>query len=144
MIAPAPIARIRLPSERLADCCWLPRFADKTRQLLAGELPILYRVALGSPLGVDGFFLRHFRLSRADFIRAVRSSADDPDLAKWFVAQPHVGAETIDEWNREAPHLGAKGHPGRGTFLFVRWFLYPKSIRDPRENMFAAIDQDET
>ena len=137
------MTRIRLPSERLTDCCWLPRFVDKTRQLLAGDLPILYRLAFGSPLGVDGYFLRHFRLSRADFIRAVRAAANDESVAAWFRAQPHVNVLTIGEWNRNAPNLGAHGHPGRGTYLLVRWILYPKSIRDPRPSMFAAIDQDE-
>jgi hypothetical protein len=127
----------------MADCCWLPRFSDKARALLAGDLPVLYRLALGSPIGVDGHFLRHFQISRADFIRAVRASANDQALAEWFRAQPQVTAEAIATWNRDAPVLGAKGRPGRVVFLLVRWFLYPKSIRESTPSMFAAIERDE-
>ncbi len=137
------MATIRMPKERLADCCWLPRFADKARALLAGELPFLYRAALGSPLGVDGFFLRHFQINRGDFIRAVRSTVGDQALAVWFLTQPHVNAATIDEWNHNAPRLGAQGQPGRWIFLTVRWFMYPRTLRHPATGMFAAVEQDE-
>jgi hypothetical protein len=137
------MAKIRLPSERLANCCWLPRIADKARSLLAGDLPFLYRAAFGSPIGVDGFFLRHFQIARGDFVRAVRASADDAALADWFLAQPHVDAATIEVWNQLAPNLGRKGFPARGIFLFCGRILYPHTIRRPVGSMFEAIAQDE-
>jgi Domain of unknown function (DUF5069) len=137
------MASPRLPTERLADCCWLPRFVDKARALLAGELPFLYRTAFGSVVGVDGHFLRHFQIARTDFVRSVRTAADDEAVATWFLGQPHVNRDTIEAWNGLAPTLGAVGHPGRGVFLAVRWFLYPKDFRNPSKCMFAAIEQDE-
>jgi hypothetical protein len=135
---------IRLPAERLADCCWLPRIIDKTRSFLAGELPFTYRLAFGSPIGVDGYFLRHFRISRGGFIRAVRAAGNDEDVGKWFLAQPNVNSDQIARWNRDAPQLGAKGQAGRAVFLAVRWLLYPRDFRSPSKNMFAAIEQDES
>ena len=134
---------LRRPAERLADCCWLPRFIDKTRSLLQGRLSRSYRLAYGSAIGVDGYFLRHFGLTRGGFLRAVRSSVDDLAVAQWFLAQPRVSREAIDAWNRLAPELGARGNSGRAVFLVVRWFLYPREWRRPSKNMFAAIEQDE-
>ena len=134
----------RLPREQLAGCCWLPRFSDKTRMLLAGELPLSYRLALGSPLGVDGYFLKHFALMRGDLIRAVRAAKDDDALATWFLAQPAVKEAGIAAWNDLAPKLGAKGHPGYVTFQLVKFPLYP-SLRGRRVNsIFEGIELDET
>jgi hypothetical protein len=133
----------RSPLERLAGCCWLPRFVDKTRLLLAGQLPLLYRGAFGSAIGIDGFFLRHFRLSRGDFIRAVRASAGDEDVAAWFLAQAGVNASSIERWNQAAPTMGARGHEGRAIFQIVRWIFYPKTILHPVNSLFEAILQDE-
>lgn len=142
LITPSPIP-LRLPTDRLADCCWLPRFADKTHRLLAGKLPLAYRVAFGSPTGVDGYFLNHFGIVRGDFIRAVRSAADDDALAVWFLAQPTVTLPAIEAWNELAPKLGAKGQPARFVFLVVRPVLYAKPKARRAENIFEAIIEDE-
>ena len=112
--------------------------------LLAGELPLSYRLALGSPLGVDGYFLKHFALMRGDLIRAVRAAKDDDALATWFLAQPAVKEAGIAAWNDLAPKLGAKGHPGYVTFQLVKFPLYP-SLRGRRVNsIFEGIELDET
>jgi hypothetical protein len=131
------------PSAQLAGCCWLPRLAAKTRAFLRGEIPPSYRVAFGSRIGVDGYFLRHFRLSLAQVVAAVRAAPDDAALAAWFLARPGVNASSLAAWNALAPRLGSPGHPGRRTLLIVRYFLYPKSIfRTPR-SIFEAISIDE-
>lgn len=135
--------RLRRPQERVGGCCWLPRFADKARLSFEGRLPFLYRLAFGSPLGVDGFFLRHFTLSRQRFLVGVREAKTDDDLARWFVSLPTVNARLIDEWNSLAPHLGARGHPGYVTRHLVKWVLYPKSVGRPVRSLFEAIEQDE-
>lgn len=134
---------LRRPEEQLAGCCWLPRFADKARLFLDGRLPLFYRVAFGSPLGMDGYFLRHFKLSRRRFLAGVRQSATDDDLARWFVALPTVNSLRTEEWNRLAPNLGAKGNPGYVTRHLVKWVLYPRSVRQPVRSLFEAIEQDE-
>jgi len=122
---------IRHPRAQLAGCCWLPRYADKVRLYMSGRLPFLYRVALGSRLGVDGYFLRHFQLSRQDFVRGIAKSEDDEALARWFLARPGVTSQRIADWNRRAPHFGAPGQPGFLTRHLVKWVLYPRSIWHP-------------
>jgi len=65
------------PLARLANCCWLPRHVAKARHFLRGELPFSYRVAYGARTSVDGYFFRHFALSKQINLNAVRSSSDD-------------------------------------------------------------------
>ncbi|OAI43441.1 hypothetical protein AYO41_00080 [Verrucomicrobia bacterium SCGC AG-212-E04] len=115
---------------------------DKTRQFLAGKLSFTYRAAFCSPMGVDGFFLKHFGLSSGNLIRAVRSSPDDEALAAWFLAQPTVTPEAIAAWNDFAPTLGAKGRPGRFVFQIVRPFFYANA--KSTDSMFEAVTRDET
>ena len=131
------------PLARLADCCWLPRHIAKTRVYLRGEMPFAYRIALGSRVGVDGYFFRHFGLGKAQVLAAIRARPDDAAAATWFLQQPGVTPERIAEWNRLAPLLGTKGHPGYFTRQIVKWLLYPKSISHPVESIFTAIVQDE-
>ena len=134
---------VRRPQEQIAGCCWLPRFADKARLYRSGRLPFLYRLAFGSRLGVDGYLLRHFRLSLGDFIAGVTKAADDHALAHWFLAHPGVTAQRIVDWNLFAPKLGTRGCPGFITRHVVKCALYPKSIRQPVNSLFDAIEQDE-
>ena len=135
--------KLRHPAARLANCCWLPRLADKTRIHLAGELPLSYRIAFGSAIGVDGYFLRHFRLRLPAVIGAVKSSPDDEALARWFTSRPGVAPALIEEWNAFAPKLGSKGHPGYAARQTLKWLLYPRSIFHPVNSLFEAIVQDE-
>lgn len=131
------------PQDQLAGCVWFPRFADKARLALNHRLPLLYRLAFGSPFGVDGYFLHHFGLTIDEFLAAVQQSADNAALAQWFLALPGSSPERIAEWNRRATVLGAKGHPGYLTRHLAKWLFYPKSVRSPVGSVFEAIDQDE-
>ena len=131
------------PKDQLAGCVWLPRFAEKARRLLAQQLPFIYRLAFGSRLGLDGAFLRHFGLTLAQFLAAVRKSGDNAALAEWFQSRSGVTPERIVEWNRRATLLGAKGHPGYRTRHLIKWVFYPKSVLTPVDSLFEAIEQDE-
>ena len=131
------------PQDQLAGCVWLPRFADKARLFLSRQLPVVYRVAFGSRLGIDGAFLRHFGLTLDQFLAAVRQSADNDALAAWFQSLPLAHPERIAQWNRRATMLGAKGHPGYRTRHLIKWFFYPKSVWSPVNSLFEAIEQDE-
>jgi hypothetical protein len=131
------------PRQELAGCCWLPRLADKARAHLRGEIPLSYRIAFGSRIGIDGFFLRHFGLSMEDVTSAVRDSPTNRALGLWFLARPGVSAQSIACWNRLAPRLGTKNHPAYVTLHIVKWILYPKMLRDPVPGVFGAIVQDE-
>lgn len=134
---------IRRPQEHIAGCCWLPRYADKVRLCLVGQLPFLYRVALNSSLGMDGYFLRHFKLSRREVVRAIARAKDDGALARWFLERPGVTQQRIADWNTLAPRLGATGQPGFMTRHLVKWVLYPRSTKRPVNSLFEAIEQDE-
>ena len=131
------------PHDELAGCVWLPRFAEKARLFLIGRLPFIYRLAFGSRLGIDGAFLRHFNLTLAQFLAAVRQSADNEAVAQWFLSLPAASPDRIARWNRRAMLLGAKGHPGYRTRHLIKWVFYPKSVRTPVNSLFEAIEQDE-
>ena len=134
---------LHLPQDQLADYVWPPRFADKARLSLTQQLPFVYRLAFGSRFGVDGYFLRHFGLTIDQFLAAVRQSADNAVLARWFLVLPGVSPSGIAAWNCRATVLGAKGHPGYLTRHLAKWLFYPKSVRSPVGSLFEAIDQDE-
>ncbi len=135
--------RLPLPQDQLAGCVWLPRFAEKARRFLAQQLPFTYRVAFGRRLGIDGAFLRHFNLTLAQFLVAVRKSEGNAALAEWFLARPGASSERIAEWNRRATQLGARGHSGYLTRHLIKWVFYPKSVFTPVNSLFEAIEQDE-
>ena len=88
--------KLRHSSDQIAGCCWLPRFADKGRAYLVGELPFVYRLAFGHRLGVDGCFLRRFGVSRRQFLQAVAALSGDEALAQWFLTLPSVNAASIE------------------------------------------------
>ena len=66
--------KLRGHRDILAGCRWLARITDKVRAGEDGKLPVLYRLSLGNPLGVDGFFLRHFRISFGNFRKALNQA----------------------------------------------------------------------
>lgn len=135
--------KLRSPHNQLAGCCWLPRLADKIRAAHRKQLPIFYRLALGSSLGIDGHFLRYFGLTFQSVRLAVLTTASDEELAQWFTRQPHCTPETIQAWNRFAPQLGKPGHPGYVTRQLLKWVLMPKSVFHPVSSIFEGIEQDE-
>ncbi len=135
--------RLPHPKETLAGCVWLPRHIAKVRLHLSHGLPLSYRVALGSSIGVDGYFFRHFGLSLERMVAVVRKSQSNADIATWFGGRPEGTGESIARWNRLAETLGARGHPGHVTFAIVKWLFYPKAIAQPVGSIFEAIAQDE-
>ena len=137
------IPALRLPREELGGCCWLPRFIDKARLQGRGELPLVYRVLVGNALGIDGEFLRHFRLRAAETTAALRATADDAAALSWFLAQPGVNEERIKSWNARGARLGAPGGPMRWSFGLVRRVVYPKVAHCGADNYFDLIAADE-
>ncbi len=135
--------KLRRPQETLASSCWLARIADKVRASQQGNFPLLYRLSLGSPIGVDGYFLRHFRLSFRQFRNAVIETRTDKELEQWFLRQPGVNSSTISSWNDFAPKLGTPGYPASFVRHLIKWFVYPKSIKQPVNSLFEMIEQDE-
>lgn len=116
---------------------------DKVRASCLNDFPFLYHLSLGSPIGIDGYFLRHFGLSFHPFRKAVMDNKSDQNLAEWFLDQPGVDASTIANWNTYGPRLGTPGYPGSLIRHLLKWILYPKSIRHPVNSLFEMIEQDE-
>lgn len=135
--------KLRPPQETLARCCWLARMADKVRASQQENFPVLYRLSLASPIGIDGYFLRHFKLSFRQFRNAVIETRTDQDLERWFQGQMGVHSSTISSWNDFAPKLCTQGYPVSFVRHLIKWFVYPKSIKDPVNSLFRMIEQDE-
>ena len=135
---------MRRPSERLAGVCWLARFVDKARQILDGTLPKEYAERFCDRRGMDGAFLRRFGITKEGLMHAVRDSKNDDELvAKWFLAQPGVTAQKIQEWNRDAPLFGKPGHPGHEVFQWAMKHVYADAPYTGVESVFEVIDADE-
>ena len=136
--------KLRRPSARLADVCWLPRFIDKARAHLDGTLPPEYARRFGDSKGIDGTFLRHFGITKEAFVDAVRASnGSDIATAKWFYAQPGVTDEKVNEWNRIAPEFGRLGKPGHEMFHWAMQNIYKDTPYSGVESIFEVIDADE-
>ena len=134
---------LRRPQDTLADCCWLARMTDKVRASQKSDFPFLYRLSLGSPIGIDGFFLRHFKISFRQFRTAALQARNDENMAQWFLGQPGVNPQTIARWNEYGPKLGTPGYPGSLLRHIVKWVVYPKAVKHPVNNLFEMIEQDE-
>jgi Domain of unknown function (DUF5069) len=131
------------PRDELVGCWWLPRLTAKTRSYLQGEMPFSFQIAFGSRIGVDGYFFRHFQLSRAQVIAAVRAAPTDEGVGQWFLALHTVNARSIAAWNEFAPRLGAKGHPEHLTRHVAKWIYFSTSISRPVDSLFEMLVQDE-
>ncbi len=134
---------LRRPQETLAGCCCLARLADKVRASQEGNFPLLYRLSLGNPIGIDGYFLRHFGLSFRQFRNTVIETRTDQDLEQWFLGQPEVNSSTISTWHNFAPKLGTPGYPAFFVRHLIQWVVYPTSIKKPVNSLFEMIEQDE-
>ena len=136
--------KLRRPSARLADVCWLPRFIDKACAHLDGTLPPEYARRFGDSKGIDGAFLRHFGLTKEAFVDAVRrSNGSDIAVAKWFYAQPGVTDAKVNEWNRTAPEIGRPGHFGHELLQFATKKIYKDAPYTGVESVFEVIEADE-
>lgn len=122
---------------------WLPRFIDKCRLHLAGELPTDFQLPFCNPLATDGIFLAHFGLVKDEVLAAIGASADDAAVVAWFAARDGFTAEKIAAWNVLAPQIGKPGQPGERGFAWARKTYYRDNV-DPRvDSAFTAIAWDE-
>lgn len=122
---------------------WLPRFIDKARHHFAGSLPPDYQQAFCHPLGVDGVFLGHFKLTKEEILAVVEREESDEAIATWFVGRPESGLEPIKAWNELAPNIGKPGFPGHRSLQWGMKHLYV-GCSDPRvDSGFTAIAWDE-
>jgi hypothetical protein len=74
-------------------------------------------MALGSPMGIDGHFLRHFQIPKMALLQNIdQSKGDDRKVVTWFLSQSGVN---------------------------MKWGLYPRAVTHPVHSLFEAILQDE-
>ena len=132
--------KLRRPTEKLAECVWLPRFMDKVRHHSAGTLDPDYRRPFCHPLATDGVFLSHFQIEKDEIISVIENSAGDDDtVAKWFEARTQYTPERVAAWNELAPNIGKGGYPVRTGFLWVLRHYYNGTAPDPRvDSAFTA------
>jgi hypothetical protein len=114
--------KLRRPQDELAGCCWLARMVDKMRASQQGDFPLPYRLSLGSPIGIDGFFLRHFRLSFRQFRDAVIQGRNDENLTQWFLSQPGVNASSLGNGNDFGPKQGTPGYPASLAIRLLQYY----------------------
>lgn len=103
----------QLPFSRaqLSGCLWLPRIAAKARGFHDGVLGAEYAARFCDCDSVDDHFLRHFKITQADFVAAAARLRDDAAFEAWFRAWPAVDNYRIGSWNALAENLGRPGFP---------------------------------
>lgn len=128
------------PSDRLADCVWLPRIVAKARLFTAGDLPEEYAVRFGHPTGVDGQFLSFFDLTRDDILAACAN--DDAGVAAWFLSD-ETRRSRIADWNHLALNLGRPGFPMADRFPIALQTAYPHLLDRGLETVFEVLEADD-
>lgn len=131
--------KIPIPRDSLAGCVWLPRILAKARLFQAGELPPDYAARFGSPTGVDGHFLTHFDLSRADILQAAK--LPDAEAAAWFLSR--YSAERIEDWNRIALNLGRPGFPMAERFPVAATTIHKHVYKPEMTTVFEILEADD-
>lgn len=130
-----------LPSERLFDCCWLPRILAKAKAFQSGQLDPAYKAFFCGPGSVDAYFLEAFNLSRDDILSAAELS--ETALKEWFNALPQNEAH-IKEWNELAPRLGTSGMPMEERLKDALANRYTHLAGMHISSVFEMLEADET
>jgi hypothetical protein len=127
----------------LEGCYHLPRFIDKTRLHLAGNLAPEYERAYCHPRGLDGTFLGHFGIGKDTIIGAIRDLPNDAEVGTWFVTRVADFEMRRSSWELLAPRLGLPGEPMHDVLLWAMKNVYIE-CRDPAiDTVFKVLDWDE-
>jgi hypothetical protein len=127
------------PAEQMAGCVWLPRILAKARLSQSGTLPPDYAANFCHPKGVDGQFLSHFGLSRADVLAA--AALTDQKAAEWFLSR--ISAERVEQWNQIALNLGRPGYPMAERFPVALATTYKHVDSRGLTTVFEVLEADE-
>ena len=94
--------------------------------------------------GLDGFFMKHFGLTKEELLEMViASDHDDARVASWFNALIGDDEEKKRVWNESSVNLGKPGHPMHQTLEWARK-KYNSQCTDPSiDSTFKLIDWDE-
>jgi len=128
------------PTERLADCVWLPRILAKARLNLSQRLPPDYESRFCHPSGIDGLFLTFFQLTREQILSACAQT--DADVAKWFLSSSEREAKVAD-WNHVAVNLGRSGFPMADRLPLALASTYKHLAGGKFETVFEVLEADE-
>jgi len=128
------------PSDRLADCVWLPRIIAKARLVSSGSLPDEFVQRFCHPSGVDGQFLAFFLLTKEEVIAA--SLRNDEEVEHWFLSSPERRAR-VQEWNHVAVNLGRGGFPMHDRLPVALATTYKHLAGQQFETVFEVLEADE-
>jgi len=132
--------RLPRPTDRLADCVWLPRIIEKARQLQAEALPEEYAARFCHASGVDGQFMAFFSLKKEELLTVSKRS--DEEVAEWFLSSADRKSR-IQEWNRIGVNLGRPGFPMAERFPFALSTTYKHLAGQKFETVFQVLEADE-
>lgn len=128
------------PTDRLADCVWLPRILAKGRLLAASKLAEEYASRFCHPSGVDGQFIDFFDLTRDELLGI--SGCSDEEVGDWFLSLP-ARKFRIQEWNRIAVNLGRPGFPMAERLPVALSTSYKHLAGHHFETVFQVLEADE-
>lgn len=132
---------LRSPRETMLGWVHLPRYIDKIRLHLRGELAADYQPNLGK--GFDGAWLEASGISHAQMLELVKASVTDGQVAEWI--RQHVKA---DESAIAAFNAGVLGSPAADNAAYVARLKQRKeeagfANRDDINTFVDFIDADE-
>ncbi|MDQ8188194.1 DUF5069 domain-containing protein [Pelagicoccus sp. SDUM812002] len=134
--------KLRLPSEKLGGAYHLARVIDKIRLQNLGELPEEYQSSYCNPAGLDGLFLKAFKLEADTLVQTITKSSSDQEIVEWFKSQ--TTQEQCEKWNAFALELGRPGTALGERFKQVRAIKYPELPSEWEGTVFEAIALDES
>ena len=133
--------KLPLPTDKLAGCIWLPRILSKARLLAQGALPEEYVTRFGHATGVDGQFLKHFGLTKADIINLALLSDAEASVA--FYKFECVNPDSVQNWNTIAVNLGRSGFPMAERLPIALRTSYAHLVGRHFETVFEVLVADE-
>ncbi len=133
----------RSPREQMDGWCYLPRFLDKVRLHLAGQLHADYQPNFAHK-GFDAAWLEAAGLKAEDFIAAVRGAITDGQVFDWVRQNVKKSAAEKAKFNEYLLNRGREAHdPAIRERLKQRKAESGLAHRDDITTFVDFIDADE-
>jgi hypothetical protein len=131
----------RSPREVMAGWHYLPRYVDKIRLCLAGQLHADYIDNLGK--GFDGFWLKAAGVTHEQFVAVVKNTVTDGQVCDWVRQNvQRTDAEKAAHWNDVLSRPLANDEAAVARFK-MRKEQAGLAHRDDLTNFVDYIDADE-
>lgn len=132
----------RSPKEQMDGWCYLPRFIDKIRLHLAGQLAPDYQPNFAHA-GFDAQWLKAAGLKAEDFIAVVKDSLTDGEVYDWVRTHVTKSTEEKAAFNQWLLNRGREEDPALRERLKLRKAESGLSHRDDLQTFVDYIDADE-